>query len=626
MRVATTCNLAERNRVSDRQIAFYGTVARGGVGTIVTESLRVHPSTRRTGGSLSVNDSGVIPGLQRLADAVHEAGALLIGQLNHGGRQHHNNHVSTMWAPSAIPCPKSGGTPHAMSLDEVEEVIAHFVTSAANVVEGGLDGVEIHGAQGHLIGQFLSPFSNQREDEYGGSFENRLNFVQSILRRVRQRVGDGPIVGYRMGVEEFTPGGIDIKQAVRIGRALVDAGLIDYLSLSQGNFNSLDTHLPDRHSPPMVYIGLQEQVKHAISEVPVVACTHIRTPEHGESIIARGQADMVGLARALLADPEWPNKAAGGHAEDIRYCIACNSCWGSSSSAGSSAACAINPRAGRELALDAAPAAKRARRVVVVGGGPAGLEAARTAAMRGHSVVLFERSPELGGKLRLVVDQAPNSAELGNIVNFLVRQNNALGVQIRTGVTATVEMIAAEAPDFVIVATGATAYAPAIGGDGSVPVLASDGPLPALPDTRGSVVIMDEDGQFWAAAAAETVAAMGRKPIVVTRFFEPFRELPAVSRMATLRALDLQGAEMRSTMAVDRSENGRVILRHFLSGREESLPECSAIVWVGRQNTNDAIAIGLRGRGIAVAVIGDAFQPRRLATAIHEGFDLASSL
>src|SRR5207245_2303442 len=288
MRLATVTNAAESSRIGERMIVHYRTVAEGGAGTIVIEALRVHASDAGRPTFVTLFDPAVVPGLRRLADAVHAEGALLIAQLYHGGRQHLGRMVPTMWAPSAIACPYSGGVPHQMTTAEVDDVIAGFVRSALHARDGGL---------------------------------------------------------------------------------------VDYLSLSQGNFNSIDRHLPDRHSPPATFVEQNVHIKAAAGGLPVVTSGRIETPEQAEAIIASGKADLVGLCRPLIVDPDWPRKALEGRPEDIRYCISCNQCWGWVTD-GRTIGCVCNARAGREIELGPLHAAPVARRVVVAGGGPSGLEAA----------------------------------------------------------------------------------------------------------------------------------------------------------------------------------------------------------------------------------------------------------
>lgn len=622
MRVATTANLADRNQVGPRLLAFYRALAKGGVGTIVTEALRAQAQDPFGPGALAVFDRGCIEGLRRLSDVCHAEGALLIGQLNMGGRQHLASRVVPfMIAPSAIACPRSGGVPHALSTREVRETIETYIMCAVHCIEAGFDGVEIHGAQGHLIQQFVSPFSNRRTDAYGGSFENRMRFPREILEGVRRRVGPRPIVGYRLGVEEFTEGGLTIDDTVEVARLLCADGLVDYLSLAQGNFNSIEAHLPDRHWPILAYRALHARFKPVVNGVPVVLSTRIQTPEQAESVLAAGEADMIGLCRALIVDPEWPQKAKSGRAERIRRCIACNHCW-ATIAAGEPIACSTNAMTGREY-LWPRPERDRAelpRHIVVVGGGPAGLEAARVAALRGHRVTLLEREPTLGGRLRSV-HEVSNHQEIRHLLDFLIPEVSAAGVTIRTGIAATADIIAAMHPDEVIVAAGSTPYAPALPGDGSVPVLTADGPVPLAERSGRRVVIMDEDGYYWTTAVAESVIAQGREPVIATRVFEVCREVPMVSRIAFLRALDLGGGTVKPNCFVARASNGGVVLAHYLTGREEVIEDVAAVVWVGTAMPNSDLAEDLRAAGIEgnrIRVIGDAVSPRRLAHALSE--------
>ena len=614
MRLATQTNTGENGVATERSVALYQHLARGGAGVIVTESMRVHASNTGSAHTMQLYLKQSVPSLQKLTQAVRAEGALLIVQLNHGGRQHHSNTLPTLWGPSAIACPQSGGVPHQVTRAEIAELVAGYATAALHAKLAGADGVEVHGAQGHLVQQFVSEFSNQRTDEYGGSLENRLRFVREILASVRDKVGADFIVGYRMGIEEFTPGGITVSESKVAAEQLVKLGIIDYLSLTQGNFNTIETHCPDSHYPPHPYVDIQAEIKAVTPGVPVAASTRIQTPAQAEAILAAGKADIIGMARALVADPEWPNKARRGATNEIRRCIACSYCWGGIVN-GKRLACSVNANAGFESEF--APLARHdsPKRVVVVGGGPGGMETARVLTERGHRVTLFEKSATLGGKLNLARLHLPYH-EAGNAIDYLVGRMSALGVDVRVSTNGTLGAVLSERPDAVVVATGAQAFAPKVAGDGSVPVVTS-GTSPA----GSTVVVVDEDGYYWPSCVTEELARRGCKVVYVTRFHEALRELPEISRNSTLRALDELGVVLRPTMFVDRIEKGAVILRHYYnSHREERIGHAAEVVWIGPQRANDRLVQELRDAGIAdVRLVGDAYTPRRLANAIAEG-------
>ncbi|MGI9425329.1 MAG: FAD-dependent oxidoreductase [Hyphomicrobiaceae bacterium] len=630
MRVATTANLADNNRAGPRVLAFYQMLARGGVGTMVTEALRTQPDDPFGPGALVIFDRTALDSLRALADVCHAEGALLIGQLNMGGRQHLASRVIPFSiAPSAIACPRSGGVPHELSDLEIEDTIETFVTCAVHCIEAGMDGVEIHGAQGHLIQQFLSPFSNRRTDDWGGSFDKRMRFAREILTRVRQRVGTRAVVGYRMGVEEFTVGGLTIDDTLRVAETLSADGLVDYLSLAQGNFNSIETHLPDRHSPILVYRSLHRRFKAIAHGVPVVASTRIQHPDQVSQLVADGEVDMIGLCRALLADPDWPKKAQRGQADSIRRCMACNQCWAWIGN-GEPIACATNPVTGREhrwrrLETDRAALAHS---IVVVGGGPAGLEAARVAAARGHDVQLWERSDRLGGRLKRI-HEVPHFEEVGNVLDYLIPQTQASGAAIRYGERATVATVLAANPDDVVIAVGATPYAPDIPGDGTVPVVTTDDHLPFADLSGRTVVVMDDDGYYWTAAVTESVIAAGARPIVVSRVFEVCREVPMVSRIEYLRQLDRHDGKAIANTYVSRIRAGNVLLRNYLTERETVVQDVAAVVWVGAAKPKGSLAADLRRAGMEkhrIHVVGDAFAPRRLFHALTEAHAAARSI
>ena len=626
MQLATTNNLDDHGRIGADQIAFYVERAKGGVGVIVSEGLAAHgesdgaQGTSLGRGRIAAHEQETLDGLTRLASAVHEQGVPIIGQIYHGGRQHHSDSVPLLWGPSALPDPHSGGVPHEMTISEIASMISGFQDAAQMLQRAGFDGVEVHAAQGHLIQEFFSPFSNVRTDEYGGSFDHRIRFVCEILAEIRERCGGDFVLGLRMGAEEQSPNGIDQAMAVQFAGHIAGLDLIDYLSVTVGNFNSIEIHTPDRHHERMEFTHYAAAVRRVVGDLPVVTCGRIIEPVDADALLARGEADLIGLSRPLLADAEWAAKARDGRAEEIRRCISCNQCWGTIIME-RPVNCIQNAATGRERMYGIGTLTKvpKPKRVVVVGAGPAGLEAARVAAERGHHVLLLEARDVMGGSVDLAA-RIPGHEEIGFVVDYLRGAIERAGVEVRTGVEASAESVLAESPDAVIVATGAVPRRDGLGDTGAIPVHTSHDIARGTVDLAGQrVVLFDEDGYYQACEVAELVGRTAKELTMVTLFWQVGREIPATTRVTTLRALDELGVVLVPTTWFGTVEGGDVVLEHTLSHRTTRVEAVDAIVHVGLSASRSELGADLRGRVSQVEVIGDAYMPRRIADAVLEG-------
>jgi len=626
MQLATTNNLDNGGLIGDGQIAFYEERAKEGVGIIVTEGLAAHGTTQSSHGTsmgrgrIGAYSPETRAGLTKLADAIHRHGVPIIGQIYHGGRQHHSDTIPLLWGPSALPDPHSGGVPHVMTVSDIASTVEGFAAAAAQLKASGFDGVEVHGAQGHLIQEFFSPFSNNRTDEYGGSFDNRMRFTVEILTAVRERCGDDFVVGLRMGAEEQSPGGVDEEMAVQFAERVASLELIDYLSVTVGNFKSIEIHTPDRTHERMEFTHYADSVRKVVGGLPVVTCGRIIEPAAAEDLLAKGEADLIGLCRPLLSDAQWVRKAREGRADEIRKCISCNQCWGTIIGE-RGINCIQNAATGRELFWGVGtmlPAAEP-KKVVVVGAGPAGMEASRVAAERGHDVVLYEASGVVGGAVNMAASM-PGHEETAYVVDYLKAAIERAGVDVKTGSRVTVDDILAENPDSVVVATGSIPRHDALGDTGSIPVYTSHDLGKRLVDLTGKRVVMfDEDGYYQSCEIAELVGETAASLTMVTRYWHIGREIPATSRVTTLRAIDLLGIEVVPTTWFGEVIGDDVVIENELSGRRTVLEGIDAIIHVGFNASQSQLGDELEGKVDQIELVGDAYMPRRIADAVFEG-------
>ena len=616
---------------TERHARYYAERARGGVGLIVTEITAVHPASTSFERVVWGFDPGCVPGFRRIAEAVHAHGTRIMGQLWHCGRDMATGLFTEQaaQAPSALRGPASYQLPHALSVEEIQDVVAGFVRTATHLREAGFDGAEVHAGHGYLVHQFLSPLSNQREDGYGGSPENRLRFLREILTGVRSACGPDFALGVRISADEFTAGGLTQTDATKIAAAVSSWGLMDVLSVSVGNHGlSYALMIPDMHVPPGAFVGYAAALRGIVKE-PVVAVGRINDPVQAERILAEGQADLVAICRGLIADPDWPAKARAGRGEEIRPCVACNQECIGRLYRGGDLACIHNVAAGREEELGHGtlrPTA-RPRRVVVVGGGPAGLEAARVAALRGHRVSLYERERVLGGQVRLAATP-PLRAEFGGIVRFLEREASRLGVTVVVGNEATVDVVLAADPEVVVVATGARPGPVRVTGTESTPVMTVHDVLAGEKVPGRSVVVIDGGRTGWESlATAEWLADQGYHVEVVSRLPYVGFDLNGSSLLGFVQRAAQKGIVLTPQSVLRAVGDGTVTLGEVWSDETRSIEGVDAVVIVPDDVAEDGLVARLRQAGIAeVHVVGDAAAPRTVAHAILEGHRAARAL
>ncbi|MEE9325393.1 MAG: FAD-dependent oxidoreductase, partial [Dehalococcoidia bacterium] len=529
--------------------AYQAEKAKGGCGLVICYgSASVHPSSPgKDWGGVEIHDDSIIPYFQKAAEAVHQYGAKIISQISHRGRRGTTDlYWQALLAPSPIPERSHRETPHQMEIEDILMIVEAYGQAARRVKEGGFDGVEILMGGGHLPEQFFSPFSNRRDDEYGGSLENRMRFAFQVLDSVRAKVGQDFVVGIRLtgdelieGVisknslkwptiwkwvnlmgEEFIEKALGLDVYVEIAKRLATTGKIDYINVVGGTTEYLggqSAAVPPSFFAPGSFVYQSVAIKEVV-DIPVIAVGRILDPLQAERILAEGQADLVAMTRALIADPEMPKKAMEGRLDDIRPCVGNNQGCVGRLFGGKPITCIHNPVIGREEELAVIEPAAQKKRVVVVGGGPAGLEAARVAAIRGHEVVLFEKGRELGGQIRTMAN-APGREEYISISDWLINQVKKLGVDIRLGVEATPQAVKQEKPDAVVVAAGSTPLPPSVSDIENIQLTYPEDVLMERVTVGDKVLIIDEDNHHKGPATAEFLTERGKEVEIVSSMF-----------------------------------------------------------------------------------------------------------
>jgi len=605
---------AENGAATARTVDYYERRAKGGVGLVIVEACYVAPGGKAFACQLGIDRDALVPGHFDLVEAVHRHGAKIALQIHHGGaRALPELTGGVLVAPSPIAEPGVSTIPCALTELEIEDLAASYARAALRAQSAGYDAVEIHGAHGYLIHGFLSPASNQRTDAYGGSAENRLRFAGLVMRKVRAAVGARFPILFRMSAE----GGYGIEAAVEIACALERWG-VDAIHVSVGGTAPIAL-LPADTSPMARPEGWLTAHAAAIKQrvaVPVIVVGEIRHPDFGEDVLAQGKADYIALARPFLADPDWPAKAASGRDEEIRHCISCDYCRYALTLT-RPIRCLVNPEVGREREFAAVVPASKAKRVIVVGGGPGGLEAARVAALRGHHVVLYERSAELGGQLRLAL-LPPQKEKIEWLRHCLITQARKAGVELRTSTNFVPEALAPGEADAIVVAAGARPLQEQLPGAVADQVIPAWDVLQGRPPAKAQAVVV-LGGRQMGCETAEFLAERGNRVTLVSR--SPAADLAGdvvgSYRGPLLARLRRLGVVLRTNCDVREIKDGEAIVVEA-GGGEASVG--ADLVILARGSTPEPSSVDLlRTRVPEVYVVGDCVEPRAIPEALYEG-------
>ena len=620
-------NLFTNGHPNDSLVAYQRARAEGGAGLIVTQVSSVHPTGWHSGLSLKIYGDECIPHYRRIAEAVHEFDCRLFGQLFHPGREVHGSDeglLSAGYAPSAVPSDRYAVMPRVLSESLIGEIVSAFGDGARRMQEAGYDGVEIVGTQGYLIALFLNPLTNLRSDQYGGSLNNRLRIVHEIIADVREKAR-GLVIGLRISGDEFDSLGMSHEDAVAACEGLTHE--LDYISVAGGTSATLGgaVHIV----PPMAfeagYLKTQGEAIKLRSSCPVMLTGRINSPQVAEQIISSGQADACGMTRAMICDPQMSAKASRGAHDDIRACIGCNQACIGHFHKGYAISCIQHPETGRELRFGKLTRTSNPRRVIVVGGGPAGMKAASIAAERGHAVTLYEKAPRLGGQA-LLAQLLPGREEFGGIVTNLSREVEQAGVKVVTGTTVSKALIATENPDAVIIATGAIPYRPPIEGEEEAHVVDAWQVLKGEVNVGASVAIADWRRDWIGMGIAEKLARDGCSVRLYVNGHMPGENIPYYVRDQKIADLHKLGVETIPMVRLFGADADSVYFEHVSAGDAVVAENVDTLVLALGHSLVDELSAELAGTGVEVHIIGDAVAPRTAEEAVYEGLEVATNL
>lgn len=635
---AHTTNMSVDGLPAERHLGYYLERAIGGAAMIVVEPVPVHRTAVLTRGNFRHQDDSIIPHFQRITDACHEHDTVMIQQLYHVG-QHGDwdNSFEASWSPSGRPSMHDHDGSHTMTIAEIEEIVESFAQAARRAKEAGFDGCELMAAYNAIIEQFWAPFTNRRTDRYGGNFENRMRFSVEVLSAIRKAVGDDFIIGVCVSVDPANTDVLSLADQQEIAAYHDERGLYDYVTVGTGSYYDFTRLMPtvlheDKLGPPYAE-GIKQTVKHA----KVQAESHIRTPENADYVIASGQADMVSIVRGQIADPHLANKAREGRPEDIRPCLSCNQmCWGRRYR-DYWISCLINPSAGREYQWGGdrfTPAAKP-RRVLVVGGGPAGCEVARVAAERGHDVTLAEALDQLGGQFRLAGLQ-PRRTQILDYLDWFERQLRKLGVDVRYNEPLDADEVRDFDADVVVLATGSlpaangyqrgTPTRDRLPGVDLPSVCHAEDVMSRAARPGKRVLLLDDVGTWKGAGTAwylaereHEVTILTSDPLVGREIVRTAADIPLRERLRRL------GTTFITESAVKEWDGEGAIVLDLLDASERRLLFDTLVLATVNKSSNE-LELELRDSGLEIHAIGDCVAPRQTPAATFEGRRLGMSL
>ena len=615
--------MAENGLPTSQMIAYHQARARGGAGLIITEAARVHDSALSDSPAVDASSDACIQPYSDLAGAVQQHGCRLFGQVSHSGRANDRRRGGMLDVPYssfASPDERFHNMPRAMSIELIAEVVQAYGEAAGRMAKAGLDGVEIPASHGLLPAQFLNPRVNLREDDYGGDLQNRLRFLRQIITAVRTAIGESMVLGIRISVDELEHDGMDPGESGEICKCLDEMDVLDYFNVIAGSMAGLagSVHVVP---PMMIEHGYTAPLAHSIKQItakPVFVAGRINQPQLGEQVLVNGQADMCGMTRALIADPDMPNKVMAGDLDGIRACIGCNQACIGHYHLGTSISCIQFPTTGREQTLGEISQAANSKRVAVVGGGPAGLKAALTAAQRGHEVILCEAEARLGGQVNLA-QLLPGRAEFGGLTTNLEYETRKAGVDIRLNTRVDRDWIETNKVDVIIAATGARPYRPELPGEDEAEVVDAWQVLSGKAKAGTNVVIADWRADWVGMGVAELLARQGSRVRLAVNGICAGQEIQSYTRDQWTGTLHKLGVEIIPYVRLFGVDSDSVYLQHTISSEAIICDEVDTLVLALGHSSDTELETMLREMRIEYRLAGDCMSPRTAEEAVYEG-------
>lgn len=598
--------------ITGKAVEHYRRRAAGGPAMVIMEACAVSPEGVVSPNQARIDENWLLEGLARIAEAIRAEGCIPAVQLHHAGRQVSPKVIGRKpLAPGTLACPFIRGEVEPLSPEGIRDIVAKFAAGAVRAREAGFELVEIHGAHGYLVNQFLSAYSNDRTDEYGGSIPNRARFAREIVLAVRERLGPEFPISFKISAQEFVDGGLDVPESIEILKILVEAG-IDAVQVSAGNDSTPEWICQPMFMKKACLAESAGQIKSALADIPVMAVGRINDPWTADSLIDKQLADLVCIGRGLMADPELPIKARDGRFDDIRTCIACNTCMQSIFKKGK-LECLVNPALGREQEMEIVPTAKP-KKILVVGGGPGGINAAWVASKRGHEVHLYEKQPYLGGQL-VPGTRTTYKREMQSLIHFQKKQLETYHVHCHLGHEVDTAFIRRENPDAVILATGSRPVVPSVEGIERDIVMTFDAVLNGEELSRKDTVVVG--GGATGCEVAYHLAEAGSPVIVIEQLPKIGGDLESITRRMLIGNLRKLGVQIFAGHRLSRVESGGVVVSGP-EGQEKTFAAQRVVIAIGTRS-EDSIHKEVKALGFETHIIGDCLDPRTAKAALLDG-------